>query len=75
MCTGHSTVSLFCSTVAMYKEPSLHELVNEQKEKEKERDKDSPARKTVKTSEERHERTFSIKNCRKEKKAPKADAS
>lgn len=63
----------------MYKEPSLHELVNEQKEKEKEKekekDKDSPARKTLKTSEERHEITFSIKNCRKEKKAPKADAS
>uniref|UniRef100_A0A673ZHY9 Fibroblast growth factor n=1 Tax=Salmo trutta TaxID=8032 RepID=A0A673ZHY9_SALTR len=53
--------------VAMYKEPSLHEL--------KEKDKDSPARKTLKTSEERHEITFSIKNCRKEKKAPKADAS
>ncbi|KAM9438756.1 fibroblast growth factor 11-like isoform 2-T2 [Salvelinus alpinus] len=59
--------------VAIYKEPSLHVLVNEQKEKEKE--KEGPARKTVKTSEERHERTFSIKNCRKEKKAPKADAS
>ncbi|XP_055792501.1 fibroblast growth factor 11-like isoform X2 [Salvelinus fontinalis] len=61
--------------VAMYKEPSLHVLVNEQKEKEKEKEKEGPARKTLKTSEERHERTFSIKNCRKEKKAPKADAS
>ncbi|XP_013983950.1 fibroblast growth factor 11 [Salmo salar] len=63
--------------VAMYKEPSLHELVNEEKEKEqeKEKEKEGPARKTVKTSEERHERTFSIKICRKEKKAPKADAS
>uniref|UniRef100_A0A8C8ELR7 Fibroblast growth factor n=1 Tax=Oncorhynchus tshawytscha TaxID=74940 RepID=A0A8C8ELR7_ONCTS len=49
--------------VAMYKEPSLHEL------------KEGPAQNTVKTSEERHERTFSIKNCRKEKKSPKADAS
>lgn len=52
------TISL-CHTVAMYKEPSLHELASEPV---------SPPRKTVKTSD-----SPSVKNGRKE--APKADAS
>lgn len=50
---------LVIHTVAMYKEPSLHELASEPV---------SPPRKTVKTSD-----SPSLQNGRKE--APKADAS